>query len=437
MTEDTQPDPTTETAALPAGGAPPGGALPPGGGGGPGGGGASDGGGGPSGGGPGDGAGSAGGSGRSGGWRRITRSRQDRVLGGVCGGIAREYGVDPFVVRAVAVGLTLLAGLGLFLYVGALVLLPDEEGASLGTTDSTTGRLWTAVGVVALVAAAAVLLSGAVLGAIGVLVPLAAIAAAGLLVWWFVSGDVLAGGPGAIAKHALLGLAVLAGCGVLFVAGVWATGIGSGTVAAVLVIVAGLALVAGAAVKPIRWAVPLAFSLALGTGVAAAADLDLSGGAGERTYRPSAAADLRSSYELGAGRLVVDLRDTALPPGDVPLAVRVGLGQARIIVPRNACVAARGQVGAGAIEVLGRDSGGVDVDWQDEPAAAPGRTRVVVDGEVGMGVLQVSYRDDDPRHGGDRWNGDGWDDGWDGGGRVARADRAQAARACEPAGPGA
>jgi phage shock protein C len=34
---------------------------------------------------------------------RIARSRSDRVLGGVCGGVARGIGVDPVLVRIAAV----------------------------------------------------------------------------------------------------------------------------------------------------------------------------------------------------------------------------------------------------------------------------------------------------------------------------------------------
>jgi Cell wall-active antibiotics response 4TMS YvqF len=254
-------------------------------------------------------------------------------------------------------------------------------------------------------------------------VPLAAIAAAGLIVWWFVSGDGLSGNAGALARRAALGILVLAGCAALFVAGVWATGIGSGGVAAGLVIGAGLAVLAGAFFKPVRWVVPVAFSLALGIGVAAATDLDLHGGAGERVYRPATAAELRPDYQLGAGRLVVDLRGAELPRGDVPVRVRVGLGQALVIVPPNACVASKATVGAGATDVLGRDSGGIDVDWEDQPVAAPAQTRIVIDGNVGMGAFQVSYRNDDP---GDHWDGDRGD----GRDPVARADRAQAAAAC-------
>ncbi len=41
----------------------------------------------------------------------------------------------------------------------------------------------------------------------------------------------------------------------------------------------------------------------------AAAHVDLHGGMDERTYRPQTLAEVRSGYQLGAGRLEIDLRD--------------------------------------------------------------------------------------------------------------------------------
>jgi phage shock protein C len=35
--------------------------------------------------------------------RRLTRSAEDRMIGGVCGGLARYAGVDPTLVRLIAV----------------------------------------------------------------------------------------------------------------------------------------------------------------------------------------------------------------------------------------------------------------------------------------------------------------------------------------------
>jgi signal transduction histidine kinase len=57
---------------------------------------------------------------------RFTRSRTDRVLAGVCGGVARALGVDPLVLRVAVVALTVAGGTGALLYVLAWLFLPEE-----------------------------------------------------------------------------------------------------------------------------------------------------------------------------------------------------------------------------------------------------------------------------------------------------------------------
>lgn len=56
--------------------------------------------------------------------RRLVRSREDRVLAGVCGGLARYLGIDPVVVRIVAVAL-ILSGVGVLGYIVAWILIPE------------------------------------------------------------------------------------------------------------------------------------------------------------------------------------------------------------------------------------------------------------------------------------------------------------------------
>ena len=341
--------------------------------------------------------------------RKLVRSRSDRVIGGVCAGVARYLGVDALWVRVAAVALIFLAGLGFLLYLGGLLLLPDEAGDTYADSDSVRGRLLAALGVVALVLAAGVLLSGAVFGALAVVVPFAVLALLGLFAWWMVSGHGPEGGWRVILRRSLAGLAVLTACAVLFVAGGWATGLGGGTWAAGLVIGAGVALLLGAFVRPVRWLVLPAVSLGLGAGFVAAAGVDLDGGVGEREYRPTSAADIRDRYELGAGRLVVDLRDARLPAGDVPLDLDLGMGEAVVLVPDGVCVASHARVGMGEVRVFDRDSSGVDVDWEDRRAAPAGVTRIVLDADVGFGELRVGHHDAGHRHGPRRFRDDGED----------------------------
>ncbi|MFZ6021558.1 MAG: PspC domain-containing protein, partial [Chloroflexota bacterium] len=48
--------------------------------------------------------------------KRLFRSRQERMLGGVCGGLAEYLGLDPTVVRLVFLLLFFLGGQGLLVY---------------------------------------------------------------------------------------------------------------------------------------------------------------------------------------------------------------------------------------------------------------------------------------------------------------------------------
>jgi len=59
--------------------------------------------------------------------RRLTRSRSDRRLFGVCGGMAEYFNVDPTVARLVAIILVLFDGIGVFIYLVLAVLLPTSE----------------------------------------------------------------------------------------------------------------------------------------------------------------------------------------------------------------------------------------------------------------------------------------------------------------------
>jgi phage shock protein PspC (stress-responsive transcriptional regulator) len=56
----------------------------------------------------------------------IRRSHTDRMLGGVAGGLARYFGVDPMIVRIAFVVLTVFGGAGIPLYLAGLLLIPDE-----------------------------------------------------------------------------------------------------------------------------------------------------------------------------------------------------------------------------------------------------------------------------------------------------------------------
>lgn len=59
--------------------------------------------------------------------KRITRSQNDRMLGGVAGGLANYFGIDPIIVRIVFVVLSALNGFGVILYLALWVIVPNED----------------------------------------------------------------------------------------------------------------------------------------------------------------------------------------------------------------------------------------------------------------------------------------------------------------------
>src|SRR4051812_14971984 len=321
--------------------------------------------------------------------RRLTRSSSDKVLGGVCGGVAPHFGIDPLVVRIVAVVLVFFGGFGLAAYLAGALLIPSDDPSA-----THPGRAATVAGIVFLVLAVGAVLpfhgwgwgNGFGFGLFFVVVGLA-----GLGAWWLASGAERPDSAREVLRNAALGVALLALCGLLALGGAWAAAAGGATAVAIAVIVAGVALVAGAFLGGGRWLILPALALALPAGVVAAADVDVKGGVGEKIYRPSDAAEVRDSYRVGVGRLVVDLRDAHLPPGDHHITMKTGVGEALLLVPDDVCVSSQAHLGIGGVEAFDHESGGVDVEYQAGRAADPETPRVVVDGDVGVGAFRVQH----------------------------------------------
>ena len=57
---------------------------------------------------------------------RLRRSRSDRMIGGVCGGIARVSGIESWIWRLIFVLCTVFAGFGLLFYVLMWIFVPEE-----------------------------------------------------------------------------------------------------------------------------------------------------------------------------------------------------------------------------------------------------------------------------------------------------------------------
>ncbi len=58
--------------------------------------------------------------------RRLTRSRRDKMIAGVCGGFAQYLELDPTIVRIIWLLLALVGGGGFLAYIIAWIVMPLE-----------------------------------------------------------------------------------------------------------------------------------------------------------------------------------------------------------------------------------------------------------------------------------------------------------------------
>jgi phage shock protein PspC (stress-responsive transcriptional regulator) len=58
---------------------------------------------------------------------RITKSKTDHVVDGVCGGLAEYFGIDSIFVRLAFVALIFINGIGVILYIVLVIIMPKAE----------------------------------------------------------------------------------------------------------------------------------------------------------------------------------------------------------------------------------------------------------------------------------------------------------------------
>jgi phage shock protein PspC (stress-responsive transcriptional regulator) len=276
--------------------------------------------------------------------RPLLRSRDDRVLWGVAGGLAEHIGFNATLVRLAFVVSILFGGAGLLAYLVLAVALPEDDGTGEPMAESVWERLGKVVLVCFLVA---------------------------------------------------IGLGVAA---VLAVVSAWFTATGHGTIVAGVVIAIGVALIAFAFAPDIRRrSTPLLLTTALVLGIpagaVAAADIRFDNSVGERTYTPTAVADLTATdYKLGTGQLVVDLRRLPWAPGKTfAVSAHLGMGQMIVSVPSNVCVVGHAAGKAGELVVAGQVSHGIDPDVTlgTPTSKAP---RLDLDADIQLGQMVVTDR---------------------------------------------
>jgi phage shock protein PspC (stress-responsive transcriptional regulator) len=350
--------------------------------------------------------------------KELHRSRDDRLLAGVAGGLGRYFEISPNFFRAGFAILTLVGGAGILLYLAAALVIPEEGRADSIAAEALKRyreRPWLLVGVALVGIAVLSLVAQAdfwpdsgfawtllVLGAITIAIaqrgrgdrpPPAAEAGATDPPRAEAPTQPL---PARAPKPPsllvpVLGL-LLAAAGLLAFLSAVGVDIRWDLALAGAATAVGVAVVAGAFLRRRTGGlVVLGLTLAGLALAVSAIDVRLEGPVGDRMYHPVSAEDVSRSYELAIGELDIDLSNTALESGSTPIDANVGIGDLTVIVPRGVVVDVDATASAGSVSVFGREETGVDSDIRVTGIGAPPNLdkTLVLDAHVGLGSVTV------------------------------------------------
>ena len=340
--------------------------------------------------------------------RRLTRSRGNRWLGGVSGGLGEYFDLNPIVYRIAFAALALAGGTGILLYVAAWLVIPDEgaeDSIAATTLKQHRDRPWLVVGVGLLAFGSILALSEARFWPSPGNLWLAAALGGAAIVWWQVSthapartvasatadGEQPAPQP---RKRSLLpaatGLLIL-GLGIVGLLD--ATGavhvdwrIALAVAAIALGVIVAIGAVTGQAVAGV---VLLGLVVLSALALAFAVRVPLFSGIGNESAHPTSVEALHSSYEHGIGNFDVNLSDVPLPVGSTEVKTTLGIGNLTVHVPQDVTVQVDGRASAGDVRLFGHDDNGTHVHERVvETGTRPLRV-LVLDARVGLGELKV------------------------------------------------
>jgi len=65
--------------------------------------------------------------------KQLYRSKNNRMLGGVCAGLGEHLDVDPSVIRLIRAVVSVLSiGTGIFIYILAWIIIPEDDTGGAG-----------------------------------------------------------------------------------------------------------------------------------------------------------------------------------------------------------------------------------------------------------------------------------------------------------------
>ena len=286
--------------------------------------------------------------------RRLERSRSDRMLAGVSGGLARYFEIHPAIFRVGFVVLTLLGGAGVLIYAAAALVMPDEgkqDSVATAALRNRRDRPWPLIGLGLLAVAVVILLSRATLWFDSDAWWLFLIA--GALILWLTRQP--AADPTADAKQ-------LAAEDSRRLRRVFRRlGIAIATLVTLVVIAAAIFM--------------------------AAFDVDLGHGIGDRDVVVTSTEELRDEYRLAIGTLDLELSGVQFPVGETHVRARVDAGDLQVIVPSD--VALRIHATAEIGEIVLPDGIGGDGRNVVSELTETGDRVLVLDADVGAGAVHV------------------------------------------------
>jgi phage shock protein C len=62
--------------------------------------------------------------------KKLYRSTSDKMIAGVCGGLAKYFNMDPTLMRVIFVALALIGGPGVILYIILWIFVQEEPAAA-------------------------------------------------------------------------------------------------------------------------------------------------------------------------------------------------------------------------------------------------------------------------------------------------------------------
>lgn len=367
--------------------------------------------------------------------RLLRRRTDERVIGGVASGLGEFLNVDPLLVRIGFVGLMVFGGLGLLLYVGGWLLVPEEgdDESIVEELLSRTGLTPTRWLVLLLFALGMFIFFGGVGNAYG-------FGFSGIAIGFGIALMVIVVGGALLSYSGRLGIgaatapplartkprkeatprapsvprprrerrrrprsplgwyvlgAMLAGIGLLALASnVLGADVDLGQFFGLAMAAIGIGLVVGTWWGHARLLVLLGFLL-LPFGITASfITAPIEGGLGYHRFSPTGAQELRDEYRLVGGRMELDLTAVERTAEPIRIAASVAAGQLYLALPPDAGIELTSEVGAGELGVLGTWQYGTGLgDRYVVDGAGP---HFVLDLEMGMGSIWV---DGDPMGG--------------------------------------